>query len=266
MELVLNADISVWLTFRCNLRKFFQFYLQLDIHAINVFQVFKRGTLSSISAMAFESAHYQLTRCIARTTSASYVPELIVKRFLRQFYSNKPKCFSNKVVIRLFTLWQACLVEFEELQQLNLLGKGPVFNCSSFSCKRVRYYIHNKCNFPDSGCFHFAIGVDEQGNNIAVQLLSSYFSEKLGVPLLYVNVFPVLMTLVACMADSARDSEISAAFRAAHPYLGSSYCLISPVAVRKDFITWDKILFPCIVFKAGKDWISSRLIADFEHD
>ena len=95
---------------------------------------------------------FQSARELLNTYPAQlfYFPELIVKRFLRQFFSPKPN------TLTVFTLRQPHLVEKEQLQRLNLLGTGPVYDCSSFATEGVRY--------PYSRCCDFAFGVDEGGN------------------------------------------------------------------------------------------------------
>ena len=175
--------------------------------------------------MAFESAHYQLTRCIASSTSSSYIPELIVRRFLRQFYSHKPtRCLSNKMTIGVFTLWQPRLVDKEHLKRLNKHLPGPVYDCSSFAAEGVRYILHNKnCNYPISGCCHFAFGFDQQGNQRIFQLLTSFFSERFAVPIFYVNSFSLELSLAASIAKNTKDRDSAEILGEADCFVGSSY-------------------------------------------
>ena len=50
-------------------------------------QVRVAGPLSSLSAMPFESAHFQLTRAIGPTTNSSCAAKLSVKKQQRQFFA-----------------------------------------------------------------------------------------------------------------------------------------------------------------------------------
>ena len=120
-------------------------------------QVKSAGPLSSLSTMAFESAHYQLKRAVGPNTTASLATSLAVKRHQRRFFRKQSKKPDQTVTIGSLKLRHPTNCFFE-------IGRvGEVFpTCQSFQYNSQIFFVTTILNA--SGCLmgHVPISFSSQ--------------------------------------------------------------------------------------------------------
>ena len=215
--------------------------------------------------MAFESAHYQLTRCLSENVSASTIANLAVKRFQRRFFvKSVNKINPQKVVIGGISLRRTLLIDSEELGIPRL--EPTVYKSSSFSIQGQIYFCHtDDCKFPSRSCFHSGF-FEYDGETFVGQILACYSYAQACETFLLIRKYPITSSFAEEVAYSTENYslrsallEYSSTFEAEISFFDHKS---SEIVISKP----NELRCPCVFFKTGLNFVASRLIYDYEHD
>ena len=114
-------------------------------------QVKTIGPLSSISALGFENANYQLSCTVSQTVSSQATPDFVVKSYLRKFRVEQKKrsFYSNQ--FRLSNHINEMSVPPSFAAAVRAAHKLPEDNCEQ------KLFFANISSFRTTWCAHFAI-------------------------------------------------------------------------------------------------------------
>ena len=236
-------------------------------------QVKSAGPLSSLSTMAFESAHYQLKRAVGPNTTANLATSLAVKRHQRRFFRKQSKKREQTVTIGSLKLRHPtnCFVEIG--------GVGEVFStCQSFQYNSQSFYCHNnsKCQWLSNGsCTHIVQFSDD--NQLRIGQLCAIFAD---VPSrcasVEVKIFEKTISLEEKLIEKlAHKQTVNAEVAQMHPILSdtlermvdkSAHFFVEEISDETTVVDLRNLVAPCIFRKVDDFYVVSVISTIFERD
>ena len=238
-------------------------------------QVRVAGPLSSLSAMPFESAHFQLKRAIGPTTNSSCAAKLAVKKQQRQFFATanlKRKNSRPSLTVGELRLKSQRRVQLDTSNE-------NYFSAVSFEFIGKNFYCHDSnCRWQSTGtCVHMVVYFCNNELSCG-QLVTVIASIENVTALVLIRKFSKIETLREFLQNSIADldtsDDVEENLAVDHllegldvlQHVEDKHFWVSELNEAPDQIDLNSLVCPAIAHSVGQKIMVSALCTVFERD